>query len=357
MALGGFFVAVSLLGIWLLTLFAAWNQTKKRQQSDHLNRALALWPLALVDSIVALSNVPDWYAIAGVFHFVPIIIAAMLLHHLHQQMQPKAELSKWGSIAIVVIAALSELPMLFHPPNFNGWIDTAPFADIKAYWWLYLPYLCASGAMMIVAGRMVDICRRYHTYLPWQAVDIQRYQCFTMTIVSVLLLLLSLAALTVVIFVSAGVVFIKNWPLIIDITLALCLLLTLVRCIVPHNILPSPLDYNALFNLKASSKSADEALVAKAEKVMISSRSYKAIGLTIKDFSTLVGTEPTALARALKRVKRKEFRGFIFHFRMEYARNVVMRSDASIASVAKRLGFHSEKFLSGPFLHYLEKRR
>jgi hypothetical protein len=32
-----------------------------------------------------------------------------------------------------------------------------------------------------------------------------------------------------------------------------------------------------------------------------------------------------------------------------------MRTDAKVAAVAKRLGFNSEKFLSGIFVKYIEK--
>jgi YesN/AraC family two-component response regulator len=56
---------------------------------------------------------------------------------------------------------------------------------------------------------------------------------------------------------------------------------------------------------------------------------------------------------ALQLTEKKNFRRFIFHYRLEYAKNVLLRSDAKLEAVAKRMGINSEKFLSEYFVKHL----
>ena len=73
----------------------------------------------------------------------------------------------------------------------------------------------------------------------------------------------------------------------------------------------------------------------------------------MKDFSDEAGVDPTTLAIALHLELKKNFRGFVYQYRLDYAKNVLLRSDAKIAKVAKRLGLNSEKFLGDVLVKYL----
>lgn len=357
MVVGLFFISVVLFIAWVLLVFAAWQQTKKKQQSEFLNKALALWPLCLVDSVVRIANIPEWYVLVGIFRSIPVIVSFMILYHLCKITQPETQKPFWLSLLLCLISIASQVPLLTQPINEANWISDTPVSPLEAYWWMYLTFFITSGATAIAATKMTETIRAYHRFLPWQAVDVRRYYCSALTTSSYGVLAMSLLSLCFLFACAAEVIRVPLWPVIFDLSIAVILLSMLCVCVLPHGVNPSPLDYKRLFSKNVMTPQRASALVSQAETVMISSKSYKEVGLTVQAFSELCNADPTELVAALKIHKKQDFRGFIFHYRMEYARNVVMRSDASIAAVAKRLGFHSEKFLSGPFLSYLEKRK
>jgi len=284
-------------------------------------------------------------------------VAAALLHHLHTHTQPFYNRSGWITPLLVISSIAAEVPLLLKNVNAESWISSTPAGDPSQLWWLYLPYLATSCCLLILAGQMLDICRRYHKYLPWQSVDIHRYKISVFNLLAWGLLGYALISLLVLVFIAVGGAVVEGWPLGIDLIINMLLLFMLWSAIVAIHILPSPIDYPKVFSATLKPTESDTAIVAKADKAMIAKKYYKNIGLTITEFAKAAEVEPTALLIALKRIKKQDFRGYIFHYRMEYARNVVMHTDTSIANVAKRLGFNSEKFLSGAFLHYLEKRK
>jgi YesN/AraC family two-component response regulator len=75
--------------------------------------------------------------------------------------------------------------------------------------------------------------------------------------------------------------------------------------------------------------------------------------LTLSEFCKGADIDPTSLAIALQLTEKKNFRRFIFHYRLEYAKKVLLHSDAKLEAVAKRLGVNSEKFLSEYLVKHL----
>ena len=357
MVVSGFATALLLLGFWFFVVYGAWQRINVNQQSSTLYKALALWPLCLVDTVVRLSGLNDWFAVSGLFHFIPVLIFAYVLHFWCRSLQPQAPASVLATVATVGTVLVLQIPLILQPIDFGQWISASPLNQIGVYWPVYLTYLGGSVAGITLVMRLVEISHRYNTYLSWQAVDIKRYQFQNLTTLVAFASMILIAQLILLFAIALGFYALVDWPVVVDLASAAVAILLLAQCVFTQHFITSPLNYNKLFSVAGKSTLNIDNIILQAEKTMVSSKAYKEIGYTIEAFCKQADLDPTDLALALKQKNSQDFRGFVFHYRMAYAKNIVMRSDASIAAVAKRLGFHSEKFLSGPFLSYLERRK
>jgi len=130
---------------------------------------------------------------------------------------------------------------------------------------------------------------------------------------------------------------------------------TFIAVIRPQHTSPSPLDYHRLDDLKAEQCIMREALV-KAEQTMTDAEAFKSPGLQLKAFAGQCHVDPTTLVIALRLLEKRDFRSFVYQYRLAYAKNELIGSDDSLAQ-AKRLGVHSEQFLSGVMMNHMRKQR
>lgn len=73
----------------------------------------------------------------------------------------------------------------------------------------------------------------------------------------------------------------------------------------------------------------------------------------MRQLSNAAGIEPLELAIASRAILNRNFRAFVYHYRLEYAKLLLTRTDIKVSTVAKRLGFDSEKYLSDIFVKYI----
>lgn len=356
MALLVFFVVILLFFTWLALLASEWKRTYIRSSSPLLLKALAIWPLLIVDATVRAASVEKWFAVAGMFKFVAVLLFIYVLRYWCEKMQPHWPLNRVFSGLVLTVTLAAQLPLLLVSINHHGWISNTPVAQVTEYWQVYLCYVIQCIACLIVGLRLFDVSKRYHNYLSWQAVDIKRYFRKPVTFSAMATILVTLVGFLLVLVTALGLFALNLWPALVDLVLAASALIMLAVIVFIDAPLPSPIRYKVLTSASIKPTNRDHVLVKTAQDAMVKSKAYKIIGYTLEEFSERCKCDPTDLVIALRRTHKQDFRAFIFKYRMEYARNIVMRSDASIAAVAKRLGFHSEKFLSGPFLSYLERR-
>lgn len=344
---------ISLLIIWLITGIVAWAKHDKFANGKGFLLAWCCWPLLCINNIVSLWSADN----AGIVGFalsltaIPLVfLGCYTLVYAMTVQQPMQ--GKWRYWAASLALPLSALPLVLVDVDIGAaWLGQAPTGQPLLFWVLYVPELLAMFVMLVCAIALTELIQRYHYLLPEQVVDVHLYEAKSLGKVAGLCVGVSFALITLVTVVGFGFFSMPYWLTLIHTSIAASVLIVMLLLLKPHNTSASPINYSQ----PQAGENELKRVLALAERAVINNRAYKEIGLTIEKFAQQASLSPTLLSQALSTDKKRHFRGFIFHYRLEYAKKVLLRSDAQVASVAKRLGLGSEKFLSGAFIKYMEK--
>lgn len=82
---------------------------------------------------------------------------------------------------------------------------------------------------------------------------------------------------------------------------------------------PMPFDLVRLHSRNGDERILREVLT-RAEKSIINRKAYKIIGLRIQQLTDADDVDPTYLAVASHRLLNRNFRSFVYHYRLEYAK-------------------------------------
>ena len=192
----------------------------------------------------------------------------------------------------------------------------------------------------------------YHRHLPEQAVDIKNLKMPRLAGVMGSLVGVAFMSILLVTAATFGFFPVPFWEGFHHLMIGTAILVVLFSLTFIRRTSPSPLDYERLDEGKATPYEISS-IISKAERYTIESKAYKVRFLTLSEFCKGADIDPTSLALALQLTEKKNFRRFIFHYRLEYAKNVLLRSDAKLEAVAKRMGINSEKFLSEYLVKHL----
>ena len=247
-------------------------------------------------------------------------------------------------LPLMLLSDTDRLALLLSPPAGN----------LLANWPLYILYLYSAVAVLIMAIWVADMLADYQYNLSEQVVDINYYKMPWAMGLFGGLITAAFAAIVIVAFVTFDLFAFAIWQSSINLITATLLLLLLTVLLEKRRYAPSPLEYDKLQSHKYSDEYLRDTLT-KAEQAIIQYKAYKKIGLRIRQLADVAQIEPQALAVATHKMLNRNFRAFIYHYRLEYAKKVLMRTDAKVSHVAKKLGFNSEKFLSGVFVKYIRQ--
>ena len=192
----------------------------------------------------------------------------------------------------------------------------------------------------------------YHRHLPEQAVDIKNLKMPRLAGVMGSLVGVAFMSILLVTAATFGFFPVPFWEGFHHLMIGTAILVVLFSLTFIRRTSPSPLDYERLDEGKATPYEISS-IISKAERYTIESKAYMVRFLTLSEFCEGADIDPTSLALALQLTEKKNFRRFIFHYRLEYAKNVLLRSDAKLEAVAKRMGINSEKFLSEYLVKHL----
>lgn len=344
-----------LLLSWAIPLLGIFLRYQRLAHAHYLLTATLLWPLLLLDDVLRLFDQQGhWAFLAGAWQFLPTLMIVLLYLCLHKLLIAKPLSALFRLLLPLVVALAVNIAYLRLPMSSKlQLLHSPPDGQLLAYWPLYASYFVAAVSQLYLGLRCSQMIHDYQYHLSDQVVDTKLYHQPAAWGLFSGLITVAFGGMMLILAMALSLFYLPQWQSVINLLYAGTYWLLIMALLQRRRYSPSPLDYELMDRPQYSQKLLVNTL-KKAEQAVIHYRAYKHIGLRIQQLSKLAEVEPTVLAVATQQLLNRNFRAFIYHYRLEYASKILMRTDAKVASVAKRLGFNSEKFLSGMFIKYIE---
>ncbi|MDM7861673.1 helix-turn-helix domain-containing protein [Alteromonas sp. ASW11-36] len=349
------FITFILFGLWAALMVFAWVRFERLPHGKLLYIFAWCWPFMLFEDLLRLTgNIPWLTPLVGAFYFVPVLLMVGIVLMVYPRLMAKPlrwRSAMWAGVGIIVVCQIpililsnsDKLLLLTQQPNGQ------PLANLP----IYLAYWLSGLFILAMGVKLVEVMQVYQRTLSEQVVDVSYYQVPAIVGLTATLVGIGFAAIILTTIVAFDFIQFGYWQTTIHFSYAAVFLLVLILLLEKRRYSPMPFDLERLDSRQGDERILREVL-ARAEKTMIDRKAYKVIGLRIKQLADAAEVDPTNLAVASHRLLNRNFRAFVYHYRLEYAKKVLMRSDTKVSSVARRLGFHSEKFLSDMFVKYIE---
>ncbi|MBT0585379.1 helix-turn-helix transcriptional regulator [Alteromonas oceanisediminis] len=344
-----------LCGLWVALLGLAWFRFDDLPHGRALFILTLLWPLSLVEELIKLFPSATWLAsLVGLTYVAPVLLNVGLTRMLYPLIVEQPRQRRRLQSIIVVLIVLLQVPIILLPLDVKvALLDASPVGEPLYNLPLYACYALGGAAIVAMGIQLVESMQAHQASLPEQVVDIRYYKMPAVIGLVGTLVSIAFCAVIIVSLVAFSVLDFSLWQSALHIAYATVLLLILILMTERRRYSPLPIDLDKVAQRPYSDELLRRTLTS-AEQAMIQQKAYKVIGLRLRQLADAADVDPTVLAAATHALLKRNFRAFVYHYRLEYAKKVLMRSDAKVSSVAKRLGFHSEKFLSGVFVKYIE---
>ncbi|MCW8109320.1 hypothetical protein OPS25_12495 [Alteromonas ponticola] len=346
-------VLMLLAACYLVVVMLFWRNKAQLSKPVDYAIGLALWPLLLLSTVLSKEVDAVYLHIAAYICFgvIPLILALQYKVVTAQILQYPAKNNKiWFPALIVWVSFVSLFAV---PPEMLPTLLQAPSAgQLLTNWPVYLIHLATGFAVLLLSVAASEQVQRYHHYLTDQVVDPPEHRIRKMQHGLAFVVASALLSVTLVVVNAFAILEIQQWSLLNSILFMVALLVLLTVVVLPHHSIPSPLDYNLLENGRKS-KAVLQQTIEQTHQAIIEYKLYKKVGLTIAEVAELAKVDPTTLAKATREINQQKFRRFIYEYRLDYAKKVLLRSDTNIADVAKRLGLNSKIFLDEVLVEHL----
>jgi AraC-like DNA-binding protein len=342
--------------LWLVSLLAIWVRYDEFRHGALLLSAIVLWPTLIIESFIRAYGLQVQLAfLFGLFNFTPVFLITLLYYCVHKLVIEKALSSTMVYLVPALLIFCAQVPLLILPMDVKTQILLhPPVGNLPIFWPLYGLFAVSGFMLLVMAIKIEELLANYQHHLSDHVVDINFYKFPVAISMFGALIVVAFFSIIFTALVAFDVVAMSYWQDIINLLQAAIMLVLLLILLARRRYAPSPLNYEGFDKHTYSNEYLRDTLT-KAEQAIIKSKAYKKIGLRLGQLAHAAKVEPQALAIATRTILNRNFRAFIYHYRLEYAKKVLMRTDAKVAAVAKRLGFNSEKFLSGIFVKYIEK--
>ncbi|GFD74722.1 DNA mismatch repair protein [Alteromonas marina] len=347
------YILYASIGIYVFGLARLILRKEGLRNKRWLSAAFICWPLFMLDEWLRLASATEFafvYGLSDVFAVIAITccyraIKPMLLAY------PSSRKRLWWPV--IITAVFQSTVLLIPIEDKQQWLAASPTGQPLLLWPAYIASLLTGFSVLLIGILITEHIQMYHRHLPEQAVDIKNLKMPKLAGVMGSLVGVAFMSILLVTAATFGFFPVPFWESFHHLMIGTALLVVLFSLTFIRRTSPSPLDYERLDEGKASPYE-NSSVISKAERYTIGSKAYKKRFLTLDEFCKGADIDPTSLALALQLTERKNFRRFIFHYRLEYAKNVLLRSDAKLEAVAKRIGVNSEKFLSDYLVKHLD---
>ena len=348
--------AGALTVLWLCLLFKVSRNKVAAKGYKGFWLAMLSWPMLLSSELWQLvGGASPWVAAVAVVA-MPLLLAG-IYRNLLAMLWRKPNLVLWpfyaAGIGLLVLVAIQGW---LNGSDWQQWPGFAPLGEPLSYWAVYLSCLIAAFLFLYISIVLIEQLQQYHHELPLQVVDTEMYHIKGLSGASGFAVGMAFCLAIIVAAVAFGFLPLTFWLAWFHLGLALTTLVLLAQLSRAHRPSPSPFDHDAMSEAPKMSQSTAQALLKRAEAAVISQKAYKEIGLTLAVFAERAGISASDICLALLAGKKTHFRGFIYQYRMKYAKQVLLGSDTKLGSVTKRLKLGANGTASRSFLKYLESR-
>jgi AraC-like DNA-binding protein len=345
------YAMVGLYFVALVRLAANWHLLK---EARWLAIASACWPVFMLDEWVRLADASALTWSLGATDVFGVALLSCCYRFIKSMLilVPSKRSRLFWPVGVTAVFQLSILLMPLHEKS--QWLVGSPVGEPLLLWPAYIPSLVAAFSILLIGILVTEHIQLYHRYLPYQVVDVGEYKIPRLA--GLLGSTVGVSFLNILLVTAAmfGFFTIPFWESLYHVLIGAVLLVVLLTLTSPRNTSPSPLEYDR-FDKGEETPANIRRVLQQAELAVINTKAYKDMGLTLKQFCLSNEIDPTLLAIALQLERKQTFRSFIYKYRLDYAKNVLLNSDAKVARVAKRLGLNSEKFLSDFLVKHLRR--
>lgn len=315
---------------------------------------LLLSPVAMIEEFIAASASSEKYLFFhGTLMFWPLFNAAILFILVYKMTRRKPLGLKLVLCFLpVILFAVAQLPILqssfetkiriFAEADYIGRQDKYVFTLTS------LIYLAACVYLLSALRTLHD----YHRHLAEHVAELERYSLKSLEGLLFFMVLVSVgaAALPWIELSQPYISFnVFRWQTLSHLV---CIVLIGIYLIEVRYFAPAPHFSEKKMN-KYGQQEMRDALFA-ADKAVVRTKAYKKLGVRLPQLAQAAKLEPELLASALKKELKINFRVFIFKYRLEYAKKLLLISHLSVADVAKSLGFKNQSYLADMFDRYMK---
>lgn len=345
-------IVIAVSGLWLVPLLTAWVRYDLFPHSALVFIAIFCAPLILLDdALIAFGWVNKWVFLLSVFSFIPVLIAILCFLAV-QKMVKKYPPSPFLHYAVIGLLALVELPFLLVDNQLKLQMTVGLVGQLAEYWPYYSYYLLLSIAITVYAVMSVKLLKDYDNHLSEHSVDVGFYRFRVLKLVLAILVAVGVTGALTVILIATDSIYVSRWQAVLSVMHSVSLWMVMLVLVERRRFAPCPFEYSALKNKIPEAHM--QAVLEKVEKTIIRYKAYRKKGLLIQHLCDAADVEPSELAISSQVLLNRNFRAFVYHYRLEYAKLLLTRTDIKVSTVARRLGFDSDKYLSDIFIKYVE---
>jgi AraC-like DNA-binding protein len=349
------FLIILLLCAWVIPVLLIWVRYDRLPHAKNIFIALLILPSLLADNFIHATGVgADLSFLIGIFDFSPMLISVFLYFAIHKLTMEDTPSNLPVEFIPVVLLLIGQYPLMSMVSDTKVMMnDAAPNGQLALYWPWYAYHCLLNLGLLVYALRIEHQLNDYQQHLSDQVVDVTYYKMSGWAKLFAVLITLSFSALMLIMAIGFGLISFSQWLLTLDVLYYLVFFVLIMVLLEKRRYSPSPLNYKKMKKNSYTQEQMQHAVQVSGEAI-ISGKLYKMVGLRLRHVADRANIDPQLLAVSSRALLNRNFRAYIYHYRLEYAKNVLMRSDAKVSAVAKRLGFTSEKFLSDMFIKYVE---
>ena len=340
---------------WVFPFVLAWVRFDRLPHAKYLFISLLFSPLILLDEFLVAFKVHSQAPyLLGVFDFVPVLVVVLAFLSVQRMLLERPE-DPIRHLLVVALFALGQLPFLLMSSEAKVTLSEMSIAgEFALFWHIYLyQFLTAIVILAYTAFILMDLIE-HKKHLKEHAVDLLFYNLTSVSVMFSMILAVAATAVITVFIVAFDVRFVSFWQYGLAMLYSVSFWLVLMSLVGKRHFALAPFSYAALKGARFS-ESHLKAVLERAEEAIVQSKGYRKKGVRLKHLCDIAKVEPLELAVALQTLLHKNFRDFIFHYRLEYAKVLLTQTDAKVSTVARKLGFHSDKYLSELFEQYIEQ--